>query len=100
MSRFRQLCAAIVLTLALALSALAGDMNSPPTVGPGDADPGIIHVPGLAAPGDSHTPGDADPGIIHTPGEATPGEGHTPGAAMRGTDFTAMLMFALQSILF
>jgi hypothetical protein len=94
MRRFRQLCAAIFLTLALALSALAGETSSPPA--PGDG-----HSPGAAAPGDILTPpGEAEPGDSHTPGEAIPGEIETPGIATQGTDFNALLVFALRSILF
>jgi hypothetical protein len=74
---------------------MAGDIGCP-----GEAEPGIIHTPGAATPGAIETPGEAEPGIIHLTGSASPGDVETPGVATHGTDFSALLMFALQSILF
>ena len=51
MKRSRQLCFALVLTLTLAGTALAGDMNSPPAPASGD-----MNSPPAAAPGDMNSP--------------------------------------------
>lgn len=49
MRKLKQLCIAIVLTLALAFTAFAGDMQTPPVVPPPPDQPSIT--------GDMHTPG-------------------------------------------
>ena len=77
MKSFRQLCSAIVLTLVLAMSALAGHTETPP---------------GCVEPGDTQTP----------PCFAAPGETQGPGLAASGDMETSMLdilWFAIQSIL-
>ena len=56
---------AIVLSCALAGSALAGEVHTP-----GAPEPGEIHTPGAPEPGDIHTPGAPDPGDSHSPGWA------------------------------
>lgn len=52
MKSFRQLCTALVLTMILALPALAGDI-----AGPGIATRGDIATPGITSRGDIGSPG-------------------------------------------
>jgi hypothetical protein len=70
MKSFRQLCAALVLTMMLALPALAGDI-----AGPGIASRGDIATPGITSRGDIGSPGIR--GEMQTPGIT--GEIQTPG---------------------
>jgi hypothetical protein len=72
MKNLKRLGAAVVLTLALGLSALAGEAQTPPC-----ADPGQVQTPPCAAsqmatPGDVGSPSSAstDPSAISTPPEA------------------------------
>lgn len=52
MKSFRQLCSAIVLTLVLAMSAMAGDTQTPPGCAPGETNSPPCAVP----PGQTETP--------------------------------------------
>lgn len=75
MRKLQQFCAAVVLTLALALSALGGEMgfpgvtNSPPPPQQSSIT-GEISCPGVASTGDMQAPGIASTGGIEMPGVA------------------------------
>lgn len=76
MRSFRQLCFAAVLTSVLAVTALAGETQTPPCVAGEIGCPGVageISTPGIA--GDTQTPGIA--GETQTPGLL--GDVSTPG---------------------
>ena len=65
MKNLRKLGAAVVLTLALALSAFAGEIPTPPCAIP---EPGQTETPPCAAaPGDMNTPG-----VTSAPGDMGP----------------------------
>jgi predicted cobalt transporter CbtA len=84
MKDFRRLFVAVLLTAVLAVSAWAGE----------------VQTPGAPAPGDGHSPGAAVTGDVHSPAAPTPGDGHGPGAPNALGDvstpgFAAMLLALL-----
>lgn len=85
MKTLRQLCVALVLTLALTIPALAGEIQLPPAPPP---------PPQVATYGEISTPG--APGTIDTP----PGEiGTPPGGASAVDPATVIALNLLQSVL-
>ena len=64
MKNLRRLGAAVILTLALALSAFGGQIETPPCAAP---EPGQIETPPCSiAPGDMNAPGATAPGDLAT----------------------------------
>ena len=76
MKNFRRLFVAVLLTSVFAVSAWAGEVQTPGAPAPGDG-----HSPGASIMGDVETPGIAAGGEIGTPGIAVLGDVSTPGFA-------------------
>ena len=81
MKNFRKFSLGLVLAAIFAAPVLAGD----------------VHTPGSPAPGEAQTSSSTDPGDEHTPGRSTAGITQMPGYASNGE--IAIALFVIQASL-